>query len=224
MIPSDLDLVNLCAEIYQDGGYWDHLDTGTDDEIYWGLKKLNGRDVIVFRGSITAHDWIEDLRYFPAKTRIGTVHEGFYTGLEKMWGECAPLLNQPTMVTGHSLGAARADILCALMVADERPPVRRAVFGEPRPGMPDFARFLKDVAGNGYRNGDARGHDLVTDVPLPVHMQPPFLDLDFSHPKPLVDISASPTGDLIQRREPFAYHHVQLYQAAMAAYLEETAA
>lgn len=217
-LPSDRELVDLCAAIYDGTGSWDHLDSGPDDGIYWALKKLNGCDVVVLRGSITAHDWAEDFRAFPVVTRIGTVHAGFYAGMEKMHGEVTSMLTQPVMVTGHSLGAARADVLCALMVAGNKPPVRRAVFGEPRPGLADFAKFLSGVPGDGYRNGDVNGHDIVTDVPLQLPGS-----FDFIHPKPLVDVTAPPTGDFFARHEPFAYHHVQLYQAAVAAHLKETA-
>lgn len=213
MEPSDVDLVNICARIYQSTDGWDHYDSGPDDGIAWALKKLDGFDVVVFRGSITAHDWAEDFRAFPTITRVGTVHYGFYDGMEKMHMEVSSMLTQPVMVTGHSLGAARADILCALMVTGGKPPARRAVFGEPRPGMPDFAAFLKDVPGHGYRNADAHGHDYVTDVPPQM-----FGGLSFTHPKPLVDVSASPTGV-----GPFRYHHIELYRAAMMAALQETA-
>jgi hypothetical protein len=228
MIPSDAAMASLCGAIYDNGCApvvtWDHLDSGPDDGIYWALKKLEGFDVVVLRGSEVAHDWVEDFRAFPVKTRIGTVHRGFYDGMEKMWSELAPMLTQPVLVTGHSLGAARADILCALMVASNRPPVRRAAFGEPRPGMRDFAQFLKDVPGNGYRNQDANGHDLVTDVPLDIHLVGLFGDaLDFIHPKLLAGVTASPTGDFFARHEAFAYHHIQLYMAATAALQRETA-
>ena len=40
--PTDIDLVNLCAAIYQDGSAWDYLDQGRDDGVYWALKRLDG--------------------------------------------------------------------------------------------------------------------------------------------------------------------------------------
>ena len=217
MLPTDVDLVNLCAQIYASPNGWDYYDSGPDDQVVWALKKLDGCDVVVFRGSITAHDWWEDARAVPLKTRIGTVHEGFYSGMEHMWSDVAPMLTQPVMVTGHSLGAARADILTGLMVADGKPPIRRAVFGEPRPGLADFAAFLKDVPGHGFRNSDVHGHDLVTDVPLRLAGE-----FDFVHPSELVYVTASPTA--VERLDPmFCYHHIPLYQKAMLAYAKEVA-
>jgi len=217
MTPSDVDLVNLCAAIYKTTDGWDHYDEAGDDGVVWALKKLDGYDVVVFRGSITAHDWVEDFRAYPTLTNIGTVHSGFYDGMVKMLGELSSMLTQPVMVTGHSLGAARADILCALMTYSRIAPVkRRAVFGEPRAGLADFAAFLAGIPGNGYRNSDRNGHDLVTDVPL--RLEGGF---HFTHPKPLVDVTASPTGEWLS---PFRYHHIELYQAAMVAALQEKAA
>lgn len=212
---NDVDLVNLCADIYGDTAKWDYLDAGQDDEVYFGLKKYSDVDVIVFRGSITALDWWLDLQTIPTKTRIGTVHHGFYEGMEKMWAEVQPMLTQPVMVTGHSLGAARADILTGLMVADNKLPIRRAVFGEPRPGLSDFAEFIKGVDAYPYRNGDAHGHDRVCDVPLKL-LHP--LDFSFVHPKPHIQVTAAPTGNIFQRDGLFSFHHIQLYQAALAAH------
>lgn len=218
-IPSDLDLVNCAAAIYHTGGMaWDYLDTGQDDEVYWALKRLNGADVIVFRGSITAHDWYEDFQAAPITTRIGTVHQGFFAGIEKMWHELKPMLSgAPVAVTGHSLGAARADMLCGFMVEDWQPPARRAVFGEPRPGYQDFCSSVGRIPGASYCNADARGHDRVTDWP----MRLPHL-FDFARPSPLVDVTASPSW--VQRVDGiFCYHHIDLYQAAVAAHLKGTA-
>jgi hypothetical protein len=217
--PIDQLCVNLCAQLYDGSGTWDHLDDGADDGVYWALKRVMGMyDIVVLRGSITAHDWVEDFRAFPVKTRFGSVHLGFYEGMEWMWKELAAMSTNPVVVTGHSLGAARADILCALMVDERKPPIHRAVFGEPRPGLQDFADFIKDVPGNGYRNADASGHDIVTDVPLNLTG-----NLSFIHPKPLVDVTASPTGSFFETHSPFAYHHIQLYEAALAASVKEIA-
>lgn len=214
--PSDVDLVNFSAAIYDSTSQWDYYDNGDDDYICVGIKKLDGCDVVAFRGSITAHDWVEDLRAAPIKTRIGTVHAGFYNGMEKAWLELEPHLTQPVYVTGHSLGAARADMLVALMVVDGKPPARRAVFGEPRPGMTDFAKVIAKIPGDGYRNGNSKMHDLVTDVPL--KLLPPF---NFVHPTDLVHVDAEPSGILIERLGLFAYHHIELYQAAVTAHFKE---
>ena len=212
--PTDIDLVNLCAAIYQDGSAWDYLDQGRDDGVYWALKRLDGCDVVVFRGSRTDQDWWRDIRFFPIPTRIGTVHHGFFEGIEKMWSELRSMLTQPVKITGHSLGAARAGNLCGLMIADGMPPIRRVVFGEPKIGWPDFCQLVAQIPAGTYCNRDAYGHDEVTDVPFDF----PHC-LDFGRPTPLIDVTDPPS--LIERVDPlFDYHHIQHYQAALAAFFQ----
>lgn len=214
MLPNDVDLVNLSAAIYHDTSSWDYLDAGTDDGVYYAIKKFDDCDVVVFRGSITALDWWRDLRAAPLETNnIGTVHEGFHAGMEHMWADARSMLTKPVVVTGHSLGAARADILCGLMAADKCPPVHCAVFGEPRPGLPDFARIINRIPRSVYCNGNSTGHDRVWDVPLRL-----FGKLDFIHPTMPTMVCAEPHGDLISKYGLFSFHHIELYQAAVAAH------
>lgn len=215
MLPSNTDLVNLCNDIYSPTvtiGQWDYLDLGIDDGVFWGLKKLPGYDVIVFRGSITLQDWINDIRAVPIPTKIGFVHHGFYSDMEKMWSEAKSIITQPVIVTGHSLGAARADILAGLMTLDGKPPVLRVVFGEPKPGLTDFGAFISKIPAFSFRNGDDKHHDYVTDVPLT------FPPMQFVHPTPIVVVTERPTGDLFETHGVFAYHHVNLYVAAVTAF------
>lgn len=216
MPPSDVDLVNLSAAIYDATTRWDHFDPGFDDEICWSVRDYPDCQVVTFRGSIVLHDWYEDIRAFPVATRIGDVHQGFYADMEKMWGEFRVMVKKPVMITGHSLGAARADILAGLMLADGFMPARLTVFGEPKPGMPDFGRLISQIPGRSFRNGDANHVDLVTKVPLTIE---PF-DV-FVHRKPLIDVSAIPTGGMIERDGLFSFHHIELYVAAVAAYCQQ---
>jgi surfactin synthase thioesterase subunit len=70
------------------------------------------------RGSQTNLDWIRDFRSLAKPTRVGHAHIGFFEGMSHMWSDLKLMLGQPAMVTGHSLGAAHATILTALMIAD----------------------------------------------------------------------------------------------------------
>jgi hypothetical protein len=221
MMPSDAQLATLaCVDIYSPTAVtdsWDHIDVGMDNGVFWGLKKLPGYDVVVFRGSVTRLDWDRDFRALAQQTRIGHVHSGFWAGMEKMWAECRPLLTQPIIVCGHSLGAARAAILTGLMVADGAPPIARVVFGEPKPGLLDFARLIKDVPGRSYRNGDSIDHDLVTDVPL---SRPPS---QFVHPTPIIPVTDRPSLAQFVEDAMFAWHHGPLYNAALQTLTQEKA-
>jgi Lipase (class 3) len=213
VMPSDSAIVALCAEIYQPtaAGAFDYYDAGADDSICWAVKRLDGFDVVIFRGSVTLQDWLRDAQALAVPSRIGHVHSGFYAGMEHMWADLKAMLSQPAIVTGHSLGAARAAVLTALMTVDGVPPVARVVFGEPKPGLLDFAKLITGIPGRSYRNGDSTHHDLVTDVPLS------FPPMQFVHPTPIIPVCCKPTGDLFSTMGVFAYHHIELYHAALAA-------
>lgn len=211
--PSDALVASLCALIYQPTAIisgFDRFDAGLDDGVCWALKKVDGFDIVIFRGSITLQDWIRDFRAVAMPTRIGHVHVGFFAGLEQVWTELRPLIDQPVIVAGHSLGAARADVLAGLMVADNAAPVARVVFGEPKPGLLDFADLIKGIPARSYRNGDARHHDLVTDLPFS------FPPLQYVHPTPIVPVCCKPHGDEFAQLGVFAWHHIELYETALA--------
>ena len=214
MMPCDAAIVELCAEIYRPTaivGAFDHYDAGMDDGICWAVKRLDGFDVVVFRGSVTRQDWLRDIQVVAMPSRIGHVHSGFYSGMEHMWGDLKPMLSQPAIITGHSLGAARADVLTALMTVDSVPPVARVVFGEPKPGLLDFAKLITGTPGRSYRNGDSTHHDLITDVPFS------FPPEQYVHPTPIIPVCCRPAGVEFADLGVFAWHHIGLYQTAIAA-------
>jgi predicted lipase len=212
-MPSDAAIVALCAEIYEPtaiAGAFDHYDAGMDDSVCWAIKRLDGFDVVVFRGSVTRQDWLRDVQALATPSRIGHVHSGFYSGMEHMWGDLKPMLSQPAIITGHSLGAARAAVLTALMTVDGVPPAVRVVFGEPKPGLLDFAKVITGTPGRSYRNGDRTHHDLITDVPFSL---PPA---QYVHPTPIISVCCRPDGGKFADLGVFAWHHIRLYQTALA--------
>ena len=210
-MPDDALIASYCGMIYKPTALidFDHFDAGEDDGVCWAIKKLPGFDLVIFRGSVTALDWMRDLRALATRTRVGHVHIGFWAGMEHVWGDLRPLLTQPAIVAGHSLGAARAAVLTALMVTDAAPPVARVVFGEPKPGMLDLARLVAAVPGRSYRNGDELHHDLITDVPFSL---PP---LQYMHPTPIIPVFCQPHEDEFVQNGIFAWHHIELYETAL---------
>lgn len=218
-LPSNVDLINYCAAIYSptiSQNDWDYLDLGLDDGVFFAVKKLPDCDVIVFRGSITARDWLRDIVALPLITKIGSVHAGFYLGMEKMWSELKPMLsNKPVVVVGHSLGASHANMLCGLMIKDNIVPEIRMVAGEPKPGLQDFCSILQPIRYQySFLNGASHRHDIVTDVPLSF---PPLLG--FTRPTPMIKVTAYPTGSVLEQYgDAFAFHHIQLYQQAITNY------
>jgi hypothetical protein len=214
LMPSDAELATLaCVDIYSHSiltdARFDHVDVGMDDGVFWALKKLPGFDVVVLRGSVIRLDWQRDFRAMATPTGIGHVHAGFWAGMTQMWDEAKLRLSQPVIVTGHSLGAARAAVLTGLMIADGTPPVARVVFGEPKPGLMDLAKFIEGVPGRSYRNGDEMHHDLVTDVPLSF---PPW---QYVHPTPVIPVCCLPNPDEFGLDGVFAWHHGALYETAL---------
>lgn len=212
--PSDALIASYCAEVYQSSAIvsgFDHFDAGMDDGVVWALKRLPGFDMFIFRGTKTLPEWISDFRALAVPSRIGHVHAGFYSGMEKVWTEARPMISQPVVVGGHSLGASHADVLAALMTIDGAAPVSRVVFGEPKPGLMDFAKIIQDIPARSYRNGDATHHDLVTDVPLT------FPPLEYAHPTPVVPVCCTPAESAFEKDGIFAWHNILLYETAVAA-------
>lgn len=207
MLPTDAELAGLCFAIYGEtaASAFDHFDAGVDDGVCWAIKRLPGYDVIALRGSLTLQDWLTDLNALPVKTRIGHVHNGFHIGMEHAWADIRPLLKQPAIVTGHSLGAARAAILTAFMVKSGLPPILRVAFGEPKPGFADLAEIIADVPTRVYRNGNGVDHDYVTDVPA--------FPTAFIHPNGQIDVCGPPA--LNDPDIAFRWHHMPLYQVAV---------
>ena len=216
MTVTDLDLINLNLAIYALPGApaisWDHFNPGTDlAGICWGVKRFAVIDCIVLRGSTTFEDWIRDFEHFALAANepsLGRVHPGFYDGMPQTWGRIKPLVGARTIVTGHSLGAARADVLTALMTLDGVPPLARVVFGEPKPGLPHFADLIASIPARPYVNCGSSGHDLVTDVPFT------FPPEDYVRPTPLMAVSEAPTP--ADDWGPFAWHHAELYAGGVA--------
>lgn len=209
-VPSDLDLCHLVDALYNDpAAPWDALfQPAEDDGVCCALRRLGDIDVVVFRGSETVQDWLRDFfalpHAFTTHPQLGDVHAGFMAGMDDAFSHLLPRLEKNVIVTGHSLGAARATLFSGLLAAAGRPPRRRVVFGEPRSGCAQLAALLAGVPGRSFRTAGAGRHDLVTDVPT----DPPF-----GRVTALTDLAASPpSGD------PwgiFSYHHIQLYQAAL---------
>ncbi|HXZ02281.1 MAG TPA: lipase family protein [Stellaceae bacterium] len=208
---SDLALCRLVDALYNDpAAPWDALfQPEADDGVCCALRRIGEVDVVVFRGSETVQDWLRDFFALPHEPAnhpaLGDVHAGFMEGMEDAFAHLLPLLGKTVVVTGHSLGAARATLFCGFMTAAGRPPRLRVVFGEPRSGCARLSELLAGVPGRSFRTAGAGRHDLVTDVPT----DPPF-----GRVTALTDIAAlPPPGD------PwgiFAYHHIQLYEAALA--------
>ena len=194
---------------------WDHYNAGEDRPgVCWGLKRCVGVDVIALRGSMSLRDWLRDLDMFADPFDdgdLGPVHPGFLAGIRETWSALRPLLEQPVVVTGHSLGAARATILTALMSLDGFRPLRRVVFGEPKPGFSKLAHIVNG-AGRSYcaTNHTARERDPVTMLPMS------FPPEEYVHSGPLAFLAVEPEPELHAQLGLFALHDMRTYLHALA--------
>lgn len=172
MLPSDLEIARLCQSIEDNPQGFDFLDDGSRTGIFYGVKRYPDIDLIVFRGSITTEDWMLDTQAemisLPA---VGLVHAGFSRNLTQI-----PQLSclRPSIVAGHSLGAARAAIFSGMQLIK---PIKIVLFGCPRPGAQQLADTLKGVPIWSYKNRE----DPITDLPFPLPDLPYVHVREFIH-------------------------------------------
>lgn len=215
---SDFDIADLCTRIYAPAGEppveWDFFEAGVGDHgVCYGIKRIDGIDYVILRGSKSFLDWRRDGDWWSRPkidARLGPVWPGFVEAMPEAWQQIQPRIGARVVVGGHSLGAARASPLVGLMMIDGCKPLARVVFGEPYPAMQPLANLVAQIPGRSYRNGDNHHHDLVTDVPYPL----PFLN--WVRASPLIHVSAQPTVEatsLLGRA--FDWHHMALYRQAL---------
>lgn len=220
---TDLDIlktsVALCQGIYDYIGdpppawSYHHPGVGTDGVCVGGIE-IDDSYFVVFRGTADFDEWIDDFDFVAhpqTDPKLGEVHAGFLVGMPEAWELLKAAAIPPgrkLVFTGHSLGAARADVACAMAILDGIMPDARVVAGEPFPGFQSLCDPIKAIRFQASLcNGDAQGHDLITNVPFPKR---PFWP--YTRPTPLLHVSESPSpGD---SWDAFRYHHIQLYNTA----------
>ena len=127
--------------------------------------------VLVFRGTESSNfsDILPDLDCFPRCWSVrgeivGRVHRGFARTLNRVLPilrDALPEDSSPLVITGHSLGAAMANLAASVLE-----PAELYTFGEPRVGNGAFAGFMDRRGGLGltyHRYVDCC--DIVTRVP-----------------------------------------------------------
>jgi len=208
---TDAAIAGMLVDLYAGKNTFDNGEPGDGPSgICWASRRVDGVDVVVFRGSVTFWDWFKDFVALATPYHhetLGPVHPGFALGLDRCWHRIKKQTAGPWIVGGHSLGAGRADIMTGLMIEDGHAPLARVVFGEPKPGFAQLKNYLDAVPGRSFRNGDGHAHDLVTDVPITFFLE------EYEHPTPLIEVLAAPaataTGGV------FKWHNMLLYNAAV---------
>lgn len=195
-------LAQLCADVYTETPktflhVWNFGGTVAAHE------KIGDTDVVVFRGSLTPQDWVRNLEVFPVwDSRIGFVHGGFLTGVNDVLIAMSLLVGPKVVVTGHSLGGARARILAALLAYHTIPALQCCVFGSPRPGFANMRRVLEKSGTllQSYRNRED---------PVPLV---PFMGGLYEHTDQWVSLDAPAAPDDL---EPLRDHHMVHYMEGL---------
>lgn len=193
---------------------WDHV--FPVDGAYAAIKSVGDTDYLMFRGSTTFLDWIEDFQdgAIPYTDHdLGPVHPGARSGVLQVKPSIDKTLRRKYVICGHSLGALHAAIYSGYKSVEGNPPQSVILWGEPRSGGPklhDLVNTSKTYVYS-YRNQDTDGHDLVTDVPFDIPEIAPYRHVSDG----FIPVTHSPLPDDIWLA--FRYHHFGLYARALGA-------
>lgn len=104
----------------------------TDTVFLFSTEKLQ---LLVFRGTDSILDWLQNLEFIPDHEIDGYfVHGGFSRGARELYEQFYPALDErPIRLVGHSLGGALAVICSMQLVYDGKDVHSVHTFGAPRP-------------------------------------------------------------------------------------------
>lgn len=129
--------------------------------------------LVAFRGTEAnaIWDWMTDADIVLRPFVAGTVHEGFYDGLDEVWADMNAAIarlqdqGQALWFTGHSLGAALACLAVARLTFEQHKPINGLyTFGQPRTGDFAFSRdFDHEFGSRTFRF--VNNADIVTRIP-----------------------------------------------------------
>jgi hypothetical protein len=201
MIIQPLGLARLNAQIYASSSGW--LNYWQYDHAIVGHTQVDGVDVLVLRGTVDVADWIRDIEAeFPIwHPDLGFCAGGFLAGMDDVFAEVRGAVGCNLVITGHSLGGARARILAGLFACSGVPINYLCVFGSPKPAFLNLARIIQKsgMMHASYRNRN----DIVPTVPLTAA---PFLD--FVHTEDWIVLNAAPAETNL---EALRDHSIDLY-------------
>jgi hypothetical protein len=180
-------LAQLCSDIYDESKKAQWLHYWEKDDVVVGHIALEcGTDVIVFRGSEQSIDWVRNLELWPTwYDGLGYLHAGFSQGIEEVVADTASCLGGKVVVTGHSLGGARARIFAAMRHIRGLAIDQVTVFGSPKPGFGKLSEVIQTsgMVHTSYRHGS----DPVPELPGIL----PF----WQHPEPWSDLLSHDNSD-----------------------------
>ena len=201
----------LYSDRPQDGAWGDIVPV---DGAFAAIKRVDGIAYVMFRGSTTMLDWIEDFQHCAIMYDdpvLGQVHPGARENVLLVKDLLDDLVrDDPIVIVGHSPGAMHAAHYAGYRVDDGKRVDHIVMFGEPRPGGPQLSAILMDVPVDSFVNQNAEGHDEVTDVPFTI-----MPDLPYQHVRTLTPCRRDP--QLVDPWGPLRFHHFRLYAESFGA-------
>lgn len=158
-------------------------DTLSDMQGYVGILPSTQTTYVVFRGSSSVRNWIDDFEVrktpyisFSGKCADCNVHNGFYEMTQRLFSEILGTVSSTyhsghLVVTGHSEGAAVAQLTCMEFQSYDID-CELYNFGQPRVGDADYAAFANKVLSHLWRFTHNR--DMVPHIP-------PIAEMDYYH-------------------------------------------
>jgi len=138
--PHHKDLADLCAEAYNSHTFAVRQLEGLHKVMDIKVDEWSRAQVVALRGTepLLKGGWadvVRDLMVYPKHIPdVGVGHAGFITGGAHVFETVVPFLSlhKPIICTGHSLGAAVAQVLALLLKQSGLPVIEYVGFGRPR--------------------------------------------------------------------------------------------
>jgi Lipase (class 3) len=207
-LPTDAELV-LAAQATYDPAATPAIQA-LQSSIRIFVTKIPSGNTISVEGTHDIAGWLEDFLAIEVSGNghpganhptLGWVHAGFLLDAEEVLPAVREVAQDgPYSIAGHSLGAAEALMLGALLTVEGLPPIKIGAFAPPRVGGIDFANVIKSLPLCAYRFGK----DIVPEVPFTLAAFP-YIQV------PLIEVGVDSTLDR------FAAHNIANYVAAVQA-------
>jgi hypothetical protein len=216
MLPTDAELVDAAAATYDPASVPFIADIGSALRIFL-TQRADGLVIVSIEGTHDAVGWAFDffalrIKDHPgiAHPSLGFIHAGFYTMASIVLDRLTAELEHrgvPYAICGHSLGAALALLLGAMLIVRGMPPVKIGAFAPPRVGGAKFVATATSVPFCAERYG----LDPVPAVPLDLPIVFPYDQV------PLRELQAPPLPRDASLAALFDQHHITNYVAGVHA-------
>jgi len=132
----------------------------TSTTAYFAQRK--SIDIIAFRGTQQGRDWFTDAFVVPVPYAGRLCHGGFTIAHKSVWKELEEMIDwsKRTLICGHSLGGALAELSCA-KIHKKHPNLNLVTFGKPNTFFKGFKRPME----LDNQISVVQGSDMVARVP-----------------------------------------------------------